>query len=316
MTICNSKTRKRICVVGSANVDLTFRTPRLPVPGETFSGRSLHQGMGGKGANQAVVAARLGAQVAFVARVGNDVFGTQAIDAYKAEGIETAFIIQDTEQPTGTAAILVDDDAENCIIVVAGANERLTPDDVQAASSAIKQSDVVLCQLETPAETALEAFQLARDAGKLTILTPAPAESITSELLALCDVCVPNKTEISALVDQPVASERDAIRAAELLRSRGVNRVALTMGGNGVLVLDESGPTHIPATKVKAVDTTGAGDAFAAALAVSLADGLSLAEAAGRAGMVAAISVTRIGTQTSFPSLSEVSDWIPRNSIP
>lgn len=301
--------RTRVSVVGSANVDLTFRTPRLPVPGETIAGRSLHQGMGGKGANQAVVAARLGAEVNFIARVGNDTFATQAIDAYKADGIDTTYIKRDADQPTGTAAILVDDDAENCIIVVAGANGRLSPDDILAASSVIERSEVVLCQLETPVETAMAAFRLARESNTLTVLTPAPVESVTSELLSLCDVCVPNKTEIAAMVNHPVANKEEAIRAAELLRERGVKRVALTMGGDGVLVLDESGPTHLAATEVEAVDTTGAGDAFAAALAVSLADGSSLADAARHASLVAAISVTRLGTQASYPSLEEVNDW-------
>ena len=306
--------QKRICVVGSANVDLTFRTARLPIPGETLAGHSLHQCMGGKGANQAVVAARLGADVTFIARVGNDGFGTQAVEAYQAEGIDTSFIQRDGERPTGTAAILVDDDAENCIILVAGANDRLTPDDVRAAASAIEQSDLVLCQLETPVETAVEAFRLAREADKVTVLTPAPAKNVTSELLALCDVCVPNETEISAIVHQPVSDEAAAIRAVELLRSRGVGRVALTMGGDGVLILDESGPTHVPATKVEAVDTTGAGDAFTAALSVSLADGLGLVDAARFAGEVAAISVTRMGTQTSFPSLEELDNWYRRKA--
>ena len=305
----DAKKQKPICVVGSANVDLTFRTPRLPVPGETLAGRSLHQCMGGKGANQAVVAARLGADVTFVARVGNDGFGTEAIEAYKAEGIDTSFIQQDDEEPTGTAAILVDDEAENCIIVVAGANQRLTPADVRTASSVIEQSDLVLCQLETPVETAIEAFRLAREANKVTVLTPAPAKSVNAELLALCDVCVPNETEISAIVHQPISADADAIRAAELLRGHGVGRVALTMGGDGVLILDESGTTHVPATKVEAVDTTGAGDAFTAALAVSLAGGWGLGEAARFAGKVAAISVTRLGTQTSFPSLEELNNW-------
>ena len=305
----NTRNEKRICVVGSANVDLTFRTPRLPVPGETLSGHSVHQCLGGKGANQAVVAARLGADVTFVARVGNDGFGIQAIRTYEAEGINISCIQVDDEVPTGTAAILVDDDAENCIIVVASANDRLTPEDVRAASSAIAQADLVLCQLETPVETAIEAFRLAREANKLTVLTPAPAQNVTPELLQLCDVCVPNETEISAIVQEPVFAEADAIGAAELLRGRGVGRVALTMGSAGVLVLDESGPTHIPATKVDAVDTTGAGDAFTAALAVSLADGLSLVDSARFAGEVAAISVTRIGTQTSFPSLQELNNW-------
>jgi len=337
----------RICVVGSANLDLTFRTPRLPMPGETLAGHSLHQGMGGKGANQAVAAARLGAHVTFVARVGNDTFGTQALHAYQAEGIDTSFIKQDADRPTGTAAILVDDHAENCIIVIAGANEGLTSNDINAASSVIEQANLVLCQLETPIDATVAAFRIARAAGALTVLTPAPVAFVTDELLALCDLCVPNMTEIAALcgcpdtvaklvksfgsrqesqpkapttfvtdehldtplVCQPAESHDDAVHAAELLRNRGVKRVILTMGGNGALVVDDTGATHIPAMKVKAVDTTGAGDAFTAALAVSLADGLDLREAARRASIVAAISVTRFGTQTAFPSLSEVTEW-------
>ena len=308
MSDVKSNSRK-ICVVGSANVDLTFRTPRLPLPGETLAGLSLHQGMGGKGANQAVAAARLGAQVAFVARVGNDAFGTQALQAYQAEGIDTSFITQDADRPTGTAVILVDDQAENCIIIVAGANEGLTPEDITTASSAIEQSNLVLCQLETPIDTTVEAFRIARAAGALTVLTPAPAVSVTDELLALCDVCVPNMTEIAALVNHSVENHDDAVHAAALLRKRGVKRVVLTMGSNGALVMDDTGATHIPAMTVKAVDTTGAGDAFTAALAVSLADGLDISEAARRASVVAAISVTRIGAQTAFPSLDEVDTW-------
>jgi ribokinase len=302
--------RRGICVVGSANVDLTFRTPRLPVPGETLAGRSLHQCMGGKGANQAVVAARLGADVTFVARVGNDGFGAEAIEAYQAEGINTSFIQQDDEQPTGTAAILVDDNAENCIIVVAGANACLTPEHAQAARLVIENSNVLLSQLETPAATTLKAFQMARATNVLTILTPAPAENVTPELLELCDICVPNKTEIATIVGQPVNSEQDVIHAAAFLRSRGVKRVVLTMGGDGVLLVDESGSSHIPATKVEAVDTTGAGDAFTGALAVGLAEGLTLEEAARRSGVVAAIAVTRTGTQPSFPTLKELNQWI------
>lgn len=305
----DTMTRPKITVVGSANVDLTFRTPRLPVPGETFAGHSLHQGMGGKGANQAVVAARLGAEVAFVARVGNDGFATQAIDAYQTDGINTSFIQHSKDQPTGTAAILVDDDAENCIIVVAGANAELNADDVRSAKDVIADSDVVICQLETPVEAALEAFKLARAANVLTMLTPAPAELVSDELLSLCDVCVPNKTEIAAITGCSVETQADCAEAAEQLRQRGVRQVTLTMGGEGVLVLDRSGMSLVPASPVKAVDTTGAGDAFTGALAVSLAEGMSLADAATRAGIVAAISVTRVGTQTSFPSLDEINRW-------
>ena len=308
----NKRKQKRICVVGSANVDLTFRTRRLPVPGETLAGQAFHQCLGGKGANQAVVAARLGVEVVLIARVGNDGYGTQSIEAYNAEGINTSFIRQDDEAVTGIAAILVDNDAENCIVVIAGANDRLAPDDVRAASVTIEQSDVVLCQLETPTETAVEAFRLARASDIVTVLTPAPVERVTSELLALCDVCVPNAIEIAAIVGQPVSSKRDAIRAAELLQARGVKRVALTMGGDGVLVLDETGPTPIPAKKVQAVDTTGAGDAFTAALAVSLADGVEFVDAARRAVEVAAFSVTRVGTQTAFPSREQLNTWDQR----
>jgi ribokinase len=298
----------RICVVGSANVDLTFRTPRLPLAGETLAGRSLHAGMGGKGANQAVAAARLGADVTFVACVGNDSFGAQAVGQYQLEGINTAFIRQDPNQPTGTAAIVVDDAAENCIIIVPGANAGLSPADVRAASSAIQQADAVLCQLETPLDATLEAFRLARAAGKLTVLTPAPVVELPDELLRLCDLCVPNRNEIEVLVGRAVHNHEDAHAAAKSLMTRGVKSVALTLGASGAFLVDDAGAMHIAAVAVDAVDTTGAGDAFTAALAVSLADGLLLNEAAQRASVVAAITVTRIGTQAAFPRRNEVDE--------
>ena len=296
--------------MGSANVDLTFRTPRLPVPGETLAGRSLQQCLGGKGANQAVVAARLGADVTFVAQVGNDGFGRAAVEAYQAEGIDTSYVQFDEEQPTGTAAILVDDDAENCIIVVAGANARLTPVHVQVARTAIENSKVLLSQLETPTQAAVEAFRIARAADVMTVLTPAPAENVTPELLELCDICVPNKTEIATIVGQPMESEQDLHRAAGILLGRGVRQVVVTMGKDGVWLFDQSDSSHIPPTQVDAVDTTGAGDAFTGGLAVGLANGLPLNEAAQRAGSVATLSVTRPGTQPSFPTSREVDEWL------
>lgn len=304
----------RICVVGSANVDLTFRTPRLPKPGETLAGHSLHVGMGGKGANQAVAAARLGAQVAFVARVGNDTFAAEAIRRYQAEGLDTAFVGRDTNRPTGTAAIVVDDEAENCIVIVAGANAVLTPQDVREASRAIQKADAVLCQLETPLDATLEAFRLARAARALTVLTPAPVMDLPDELLRLCDLCVPNKTEMELLVTYPVDNDGDAHSAAKLLRARGVKTVAVTMGDRGAFLLDEAGAMHIPAVHVEAVDPTGAGDGFTAALAVSVAEGLTLREAARRASVVAALTVTRMGTQTAFPSLAEVNQHMASGS--
>lgn len=295
-----------ICVIGSANVDLMFRTPRFPQAGETLAGHSMHQGMGGKGANQAVAAARLGAHVTLVACVGNDAFGAEAIGRYQAEGIETKFLQQDAGRSTGSAAILVDDSAENCIIVVAGANAGLTPEHVRLASAAIVRADVVLCQLETPAAATLETFRTARAAGKRTMLTPAPVSAVTEELLSLTDLCVLNRTEIEVLVGQAVSCHDDARTAARSLMSRGVRAVALTMGSGGAFIADETEAIHIPARQVDAVDTTGAGDAFTAALAVSLAEGLPMREAARRASWVAAITVTRPGTQTAFPHRAEL----------
>lgn len=300
----------RLCVIGSANVDLTFRTSRFPLAGETLTGRSLHQGMGGKGANQAVAAARLGAEVTFVACVGNDSFGTEAIRQYQRDGIRTEFIRQDPSEPTGTAAILVDDQAENCIIVIPGANAALSPVDVRNAATVIQEADAVVCQLETPLEATREAFRLAREAGKRTILTPAPVVELSDELLRLCDVCVPNRSEMEILVGRAVNDLDEAHQAAKLLMSRGVKSVALTMGRNGAFIADERTAMHIPAVPVDAVDTTGAGDAFAASLAVSLCEGHTFPEAAQRASVVAALTVTRIGTHAAFPSSGDVHRWM------
>jgi ribokinase len=247
--------------------------------------------------------------VTFVARVGNDAFGLKALRHYRAEGIDTTFVRQDMDHPTGAAAIVVDDNAENCIIAVPGANARLTARDVAEASSAIQEADAVLCQLETPLDATLEAFRLARAAGVRTVLTPAPVKEISNQLFSLCDLCVPNETEMEQLMACPIGSLGDAHSAAKLLRGRGVRIVAVTMGASGALVVDDVGATHIPAVTVNAVDTTGAGDAFTAALAVSWAEGLTLREAASRASIVAAITVTRIGAQSAFPSLTEVNDW-------
>src|SRR5207237_10796204 len=192
----------RICVVGSANVDLTFRTPRLPAPGETLAGRSFHLGFGGKGANQAVMAARLGAHVALVGRVGHDLFGEQTARHLRGQGVDTAHLRADARHPTGVASIAVDDRAQNCILVVPGANAGLTPADVRQAADAIRAAAVVLCQLEVPVDAVLEAFRVARGAGVRTVLNPAPALPLPDELLRLTDLCVPNETEAEQLTGQ------------------------------------------------------------------------------------------------------------------
>lgn len=294
--------RSRICVIGSANVDLTFRTPRFPRTGETLTGRSLHQGMGGKGANQAVAAARLGADITFIACVGDDSFGEEAIRQYQADGICTDYVRRVDGQPTGTAAIVVDDQADNCIIVIPGANAHLSPSDIQRAASVIEEADAVVCQLETPMDATLEAFRIARRAGKLTVLTPAPTRELPDELLGLCDLCIPNRTEIEVLAGHMASTDQDAHAAANLLRDRGVGAVAVTMGGHGAFIVNDTQATHIPAMMVDAVDTTGAGDAFSAALTVFLCEGCSLHEAATRASIVGALTVTRMGTHSAFPS--------------
>lgn len=307
--------RSRICVVGSANVDLTFRTPRFPRAGETLTGNSLHQGMGGKGANQAVAAARLGADITFIACVGDDSFGEEAIRQYQVDGICTDHVRRVSGQPTGTAAIVVDDHAENCIIVIPGANAHLCKVDIQRAASVIEQSDAVVCQLETPMDATLEAFKIARAAGKLTVLTPAPVIELPDELLSLCDLCIPNRTEIEVLVKRVVSSEQVAHAAADLLRARGVGAVALTMGSDGAFVVNDHHAMHIPAMKVDAVDTTGAGDAFSAALTVFLCEGFSLHEAATWASIVGALTVTSIGTHSAFPSREKLIQTIAAPSM-
>jgi len=300
--------KPRICVIGSANMDLTFRTPRFPRAGETLTGHAFFQGLGGKGANQAVAAARLGAEVTFVGKLGNDSFGKGAIGQYRFEGMNTDFIIQDHVHPTGTAAIVVDDQAENCIIVIPGANASLSPDDVRNAASAIHKADAVVCQLETPVDATLEAFRIGRAAGKWTVLTPAPVMPLPDEIYGLCDLWVPNRLEIGALVGRSVESQDDAREAARILLSRGGKAVALTMGGGGAMIVDHSAAVHIPALQVKAIDTTGAGDAFVAALVVFLCEGYSLVEASQRAAVVAALTVTRIGTHGAFPMRAEVEE--------
>jgi ribokinase len=296
-----------VCVVGSANVDLTVFTPRLPRPGETLAGRHFHLGFGGKGANQAVMAARLGARVTLIARVGSDVFGQHMLANLKDQNIDTAHIRLDQDQATGVASIIVDDDGRNCIIVVPGANGQLSPADIRESASAIQAANVLLCQLEVPLETNLEAFRLARAAGVMTILNPAPAMTLPDELLALADLCVPNETELELLTGQTLGSLEEIQAAGQALLKRGPKTVLVTLGDRGSLLVSQNGKAdHYPAHPVTAVDPTGAGDAFIGSLAVFLTEGMSLNEAVPRANRVAALSVTRKGAQTAFPTRAEM----------
>jgi ribokinase len=297
----------RICVVGSSNIDLTFRTSRLPRPGETLAGQAFQLGFGGKGANQAVMAARLGSRVAMIARVGNDVFGEQTLHNFQQHGVDTTHVLRDAERPTGTAAIIVEESGQNCILIVPGANAALAPESVRAAESLLRESSLVLCQLEVAMVTTREALLLARAAGVRTILNPAPAVLLPDEILRLTDICIPNETEVESLTGQRATTPDEAKAAAEILRQRGAGAVLVTLGERGVVVVDE-GWEDIPAPPVRAVDASAAGDAFIGSLAAFLVEGMSLRQAARRANRVAALSVTRPGTQASFPTRTEIDD--------
>jgi ribokinase len=297
---------RMITIVGSANIDLTFRAQRLPRPGETVFGSHFFQGFGGKGANQAVAAARLGGRVAFVGKVGKDDFGRATREQLAAEGIDITHLGTDPDRPTGTAAILVDDAGENAIVGVPGANLGLGPEDVQAAADLLRSSRIVLGPCETRIETLTEAFRIANAGGAMCLLNPAPARDLPEELLSLIDVCIPNESELRQLTGRPTESLEDVAAAAQTLAAVGRSRVIVTLGPRGALVLDAAGCDHIPGVPVAAVDTTGAGDAFCGALAVYLADGESIIDAARKANEVAARSVMRPGTQASFPRRQEL----------
>jgi ribokinase len=305
-----------IVVVGSTNVDLTFRTIRLPKAGETLTGHGFHLGHGGKGANQAVMAARLGARVTMVSRVGKDVFGDDALENYRTHHVDTGFVQRDETVATGVASIVVDDEAHNCILVVPGANAALTPQLVREARPAIREARAVICQLEVPVDTTLEAFRLAKSAGVQTVLNPAPAVPLPDELLRLTDFCVPNETELALLTSQSVATLTEVEQAARILATRGPATVIATLGARGVLIVDSGVATHLPAVPVKAVDPTGAGDAFIGSLAVFLAEGRTLAESARRANAAAALAVTKLGAQTAFPMRAEVETLLEEGGQP
>ncbi len=304
-----------ICVVGSSNLDLIARVPRLPRLGETLVGHSFHWGCGGKGANQAVMAAQLGARVTMVTKLGRDVFGEEMLKNYQARQIDTTFVFFDEAHASGVAPIFVDDAAQNCIVVVPGANAALSPADVHAAAAAIRAASVLVCQLEVPIETTLEAFRIARGANVRTILNPAPAAPLPDELLTLTDLCVPNETEIEALTGLSVRTPSDAERAARRWLALGTRGVIVTLGERGVFVVTPDAVEHVAPISVQAVDPTGAGDAFIGSLAVFLGEGLALREAVLRANAIAALSVTKLGTQTSFPNRAEADAFCRKHGL-
>jgi ribokinase len=296
-----------ICVVGSANLDLNTYVERLPAPGETIHGRRFTTGYGGKGANQAVMAARLGGSVALVARVGRDLFGRDMLDHFRTEGIDTRFTTPTESVETGTAVITVDAVGRNTIVVAPGANGLLTAADVEAARSAIETARVLVCQQEVPVQANLAALRIAAAADVPAVFNPAPAgPGLPVEAYQLATVLCPNESEAAALVGSPVGTREEAEAAARALMNRGARNVVITLGERGCLVVRPAEVTLVPAPKVTAVDTTGAGDAFIGSLAYHLAQGADLLSAAQRATRIASISVQFPGTQTSFPRAADL----------
>ena len=296
-----------VTVVGSYNTDLVFRAPRLPAPGETVLGRGLRSGPGGKGANQAIAAARLGARVALLGTIGEDAFGDAALALFRREGIDTRWLQRSATEPTGAAAILLDETGQNAIVVAPGANAALTTARVQAAAPLLRGSRVVVAQLETPLEAVQEALAIARAAGVTTLLNPAPAQPLPAPLLSLADLLTPNESEAALLAGRPVRDPAGAEAAARALQARGAATVIVTLGDQGALLVPPGAPAlHVPAPAVPVVDSTGAGDAFSGALAAALAEGLALPAAVRLAVRAGAFSVGRAGAADSMPTRAEL----------
>lgn len=292
-----------ITVLGSANLDLTGRVPHLPAPGETVLGTSLTLSPGGKGANQAVAAARAGSEVTFIGRVGDDDYGQRLLDSLRGAGVATDHVTIEATVPTGVALIEVDNHGENSIAVIPGANAHVSRDDVDRGRHVIETSGVLLLQLEIPLDTVRYAAQVAREAATLIVLNPAPAQALPPELLGLVDVLVPNQEEVARL--SGFGWPLDAAAMSHLLLDTGARAVVVTRGTQGAVVVTRQEEVDIPAIPVQAVDTTGAGDAFVGNLAHALDSGQNLVEASRFAVAAAALSVQRAGAQASMPILAE-----------
>lgn len=298
--------RQQILVVGSSNTDMVIKAAHLPRPGETILGGTFFMNPGGKGANQAVAIARLGGAVTFICKTGSDIFGHQSQQLFEEEGINTSYVFSDSENPSGVALITVDEKAENCIVVASGANANLLPSDLAKAEEAIEQADLVLMQLEVPMETVRFVANIAWQKGKKVILNPAPAHPLPADLLRHLYLITPNETEAEMITGVKITDESSAGEAARLLSEMGVQHVIITLGSKGALIYSDGKAEMVPALKVEAVDTTAAGDVFNGALTVALSEGRSLKEAARFACKASAISVTRVGAQSSAPYRNEV----------
>ena len=305
----------KIVVFGSFVVDLTSWADHLPVPGETIKGSVFKMGPGGKGSNQGVAASRAGADVTLVTKVGNDVFGQTALDFYKNENMTTEYVFVDTEKETGTALIMVDEKVgQNQILVVSGACDNITVNEVEQTFPLIDSAEIVLLQLEVNMDAIEKVVDYAHAKGKKIVLNTAPARKLPAELLRKLDIVTPNEIEAGILTDTKVETEADAEQAARILMNSGVKNVVVTMGKNGVFVMTPERKEMIPSMRVKAIDTTGAGDAFNGGFVTALSEGKDIFEAARFGNAVGALSVTKIGTAPAMPHRSDIDRFMKANA--
>ncbi|WP_020533828.1 ribokinase [Flexithrix dorotheae] len=298
--------KSKITVIGSSNTDMVVQSSKLPAPGETVLGGKFIMNPGGKGANQAVAASKLGGEVTFIAKLGNDIFGREAIHGFDKEGIHTKYISTHEDQPSGVALIMVDDHGENSISVALGANATLNTEDIDKGLEVISNSDYVLMQLEIPIKAVNYAAKKASENGVKVVLNPAPAQSLSDELLGNLHIITPNETEAQLLTGVKVTDVNSAQKAAEILKSKGVEMVIITLGSKGAYVFTDEFKGLIIAPKVTPIDTTAAGDTFNGALVVALGEGMNIQEAVEFSNKAAAISVTRLGAQASTPYREEL----------
>ncbi len=296
---------KRILVIGSSNTDMTIKSDNLPLPGQTILGGRFVMGPGGKGANQAVAAKRLGGNVEFICKVGHDIFGKNAADGYKKEGIDISHILYSTE-PSGVALILVDKTGENVISVAPGANGDLSVEDIESIANVIKEADYLILQLEIPTDAVIRAAKIAHEAGVYVILNPAPACKLPNELFQYISLITPNQTETELMTGVKLINEQSFITAVENFNRMGVKDVIITLGSKGSLVCYDGKNEFVPAIKVDAVDATAAGDTFCGAVCVALSQGKNLKEAAVFATKAASLTVQKMGAQDSIPSITDI----------
>lgn len=303
-----------IVVVGSSNTDMIIKMDKIPAPGETVLGGEFTIAAGGKGANQAVAAARAGGEVAFVACVGDDMFGEQALEGFAKDRIDTEYVFKDKQQPSGCALIFVDKEGENSIAVASGANARLSPKHIDLAKDKIISSEILIAQLETPLDTVKHTAQLASDNGVPVILDPAPAQPLDNDLLKYISILTPNESEAELLTGIPVEDENSADKAANALLAKGIDTVLITLGFRGTFIATEDTREMAPGFMVTAIDSTAAGDVFNGALAVSLSEKTPLPDAVRFANAAAALSVTKLGAQPSAPLRKKIEEFLKRNT--